>query len=396
MENLLSTAEFYGKLANVDFSLPGPRLKVFSVDFNPGEFERLVNTSYLLTPVENSDGVVSHVRETPGSHKLDHSRSSNYFLLHTDGNYLKKVPEMVILHCAHPGNSDTPTILADTKEIIDALRDLGKLDEAKEYQFVFKNKNNIEFRRPLIEQRSSNGELLMNIAIESPQCYLEPLPRTNKTETEAAQFYDLINTLAKEKLDYIVHHWKKNDLIVFDNLRLIHGRGLKNDNLNLDISDNERHLHRIWLNRQDIVFCLIKPDAYNNKEEIINLIKDTGLDVIHNFSIFTPESLIRALYNEVSIEILNATLNHYLSGPSEILLVRGEQAIDKIVTISGLETDPALCIPSTIRFRHGDHSPEDLGNGLKYYRNAIHRPKNQDEAKRDFNLFNELINKKIP
>ena len=36
--------------------------------------------------------------------------------------------------------------------------------------------------------------------------------------------------------------------VVFDNLRLIHDRGLP-EHKKLEVSDTQRHLHRIWLSR---------------------------------------------------------------------------------------------------------------------------------------------------
>ncbi len=248
----LSTAGFLKELDNIDFAKEGPRIRKFSVELDPNELERLINENSSLSMVESSDGFISNVRETPNANPLDHSKSSGYFLMHTDGQYLPKVPEMVVLHCVDPGTSEMPTVFLDTQDILDILKKNNKLDEAQEYQFVFKNKKGIEFRRPLIEGHPITKEPLMNIAIASPQCRLEVLPTSSKTQENADEFYKMIGETVEKELKYTPYTWKKNDTIVFDNLRLVHGRGMS-ENSNPSSVDNQRHLYRIWLNHKENV-----------------------------------------------------------------------------------------------------------------------------------------------
>ena len=244
----ISTQKFYEELGRIDFSKEGPRIKIFDVDLDTDSFVKLLSENKILKPIASSDGVISHVRENPEASVSDYSRSSRYFGLHTDGQYLPEVPEIVILHCADPGKSEIPTVFADTHDIIEVLRKNNQLEEAKEYEFIFVNKKGAEFIRPLLETRSSNNELIMNIAIASPKCRLRPLSGSRKTQEDADRFYELLGEIAEKNLKIISHTWKKNNAVVFDNLRLIHGRGLP-EHKNLDVSDAQRHLHRIWLSR---------------------------------------------------------------------------------------------------------------------------------------------------
>lgn len=246
----LSTTAFYQELAAIDFTKEGSRLRVFNVDLDPSNLVSLINEGNSLAVVKSSDGAISNVKEILGSNPLDNSQSSRYFLLHTDGQYLPKVPEMVILYCVHPGISEMPTVFIDTQAILRILQKSDKLQEAQEYVFVFKNKKGLEFRRNLIEQHPTTQELLMNIAIASPQCHLEPLPTSNKHQNDADEFYQLLGEIVQQHLLYITHDWKKNDLVVFDNLRLVHGRGLPKHTPTQVAADQQRHLYRIWLSHK--------------------------------------------------------------------------------------------------------------------------------------------------
>lgn len=244
----LSTSEFCEELTGIDFSKEGPRIRSYKVDLEPITFIGTLSLSTMLIPIESSDGVISNVRENPGANAADNSASSGYFSLHTDGKYLPVVPEMVILHCVDPGNSEIPTVFVDTKDILDVLQDTDRLEEAKLYDLIFRNKDGIDFVRPLMEANPINGEPVMNIAIASPQCHLRPRDEGDKPQGDADKFYELLEEIVEQHTPAVSHAWQNNDVIVFDNLRLIHGRGLPEHKL-VETSDAQRHLHRIWLSR---------------------------------------------------------------------------------------------------------------------------------------------------
>ena len=245
----LSTSEFYDELIKIDFSKEGPRSRMYSVGLDPIVLMGAISLGNVLTSISSSDGDVSHVKENPAAAAADNSASSRHFSLHSDGIYLPKVPEIVVLHCVNPGTSEIPTIFVDTKDIIDTLESIDRLDEAKEYDHVFRNKEGTDFVRPLVEMNPKSGESVMNVAIGSPQCHLQPAAGSSRTQAEANAFYDLLDEIAAEDAAVLPHTWEKNDAVVFDNLRLVHGRGLP-EHKTLEISDIQRHLHRIWLSRK--------------------------------------------------------------------------------------------------------------------------------------------------
>jgi alpha-ketoglutarate-dependent taurine dioxygenase len=247
----LSTSAFYEELIGIDFNQEGPRIRTYSVELDPASLIGSLSVSNVLMSIESSDGAVSHVRDNPAAGTADNSASSRYFFLHTDGKYLQEVPEMVVLHCVDPGTSEIPTVFVDTKDIMDVLQKTDRLDEARGYEFIFRNKGGINFVRPLIEINPVNSESVMNIAVGSPQCHLRPQDDSDRTQREADEFYDLLEAIVEEDVPIASHTWRRNDAVVFDNSRLIHGRGLA-EHKSLEISDVQRHLHRIWLSRKQV------------------------------------------------------------------------------------------------------------------------------------------------
>jgi hypothetical protein len=69
----------------------------------------------------------------------------------------------------------------------------------------------------------------------------------------------------------------------------------------------------------------------------------------------------------------------------------GGDAVVKLLDAVGGETNPALCDRDTIRFLYGDIEYEKLPGGSRYYRNAIHRPKDREEASADKEKFGEIF-----
>jgi nucleoside diphosphate kinase len=143
----------------------------------------------------------------------------------------------------------------------------------------------------------------------------------------------------------------------------------------------------------NIVLFVIKPDAFKSRDNIIKRIEGSGLYIVRKKIIKLPdEFVIGKMYDpdEIPKEIQEETLKHFNEGRSEVVLVKGDaDIIQKVLAETGMKTNPALCEDDTIRYIYGDHVPVELGNGLKYFRNAIHRPKNEGEAKKDLENFQD-------
>jgi len=90
---------------------------------------------------------------------------------------------------------------------------------------------------------------------------------------------------------------------------------------------------------------------------------------------------LQKLYGHVDAPIYKKLTVQMLGKLCLIGAVKGKNAVQRLVEISGSETDPAKCLPNTIRHRFGNHR-------LGYvHENAIHRPKTDEEALDQFKLF---------
>jgi nucleoside diphosphate kinase len=124
------------------------------------------------------------------------------------------------------------------------------------------------------------------------------------------------------------------------------------------------------------------------------VVEESGLYVVsRNTRELTENLVVGGMYNPEGIPtpVLDATKRHLLSGPSEVILVKGDAVINKLLTTVGVKTNPALCTPDSIRYIYGDHVPKELGQGLKYYRNAAHRPRDAAENKSNLETFREIL-----
>lgn len=144
----------------------------------------------------------------------------------------------------------------------------------------------------------------------------------------------------------------------------------------------------------NIAICVIKPDAFIHRGEIVKRLESSGLYIVQRtVKELNEEFVVGKMYgaDDLPKPIAEATKRHFLGGPSEIVLVKGDDVVHKLLNLVGLKTNPALCDPETVRFIYGDHIPEELEGGLKYYKNAAHRPTNVREAQEDLDKFRDLL-----
>ncbi|MEI6843382.1 MAG: nucleoside-diphosphate kinase [bacterium] len=143
-----------------------------------------------------------------------------------------------------------------------------------------------------------------------------------------------------------------------------------------------------------IAICVIKPDAFLHRDDIVRRLESSGLYIVQR----TPKQLgenfvVHEMYGKDALPkpLEDAHIRHFLSGESEIIIVKGDNVVRKLLDTVGLKTNPALCDPETIRYIYGDLVPEELEQGLKYFRNAAHRPTSNEEAREDLNKFSKII-----
>jgi nucleoside diphosphate kinase len=137
---------------------------------------------------------------------------------------------------------------------------------------------------------------------------------------------------------------------------------------------------------------LIKPEGMNSRIQIHEMIEAGGDLIIKDCHIIkVPASILQELYPGIDREVWHATISHLKGNLCEIGLVRGYNAIAKLLAICGTETDPALCRKNTIRHIYGIHDPIKLTNGFLYHKNVIHRSKNHGEAIRDVMIYHNFL-----
>ena len=144
----------------------------------------------------------------------------------------------------------------------------------------------------------------------------------------------------------------------------------------------------------DLAICVIKPDAFGHRDAIVKRLEESGLYVVsRNTKELTENFVIGGMYDPAGMSkpVADATARHFASGPSEIILVKGDHVVKKLLETVGVKTNPALCDPDTIRYIYGTHVPEELEEGLKYYRNAAHRPRDSAEAQKNLKDFGEIL-----
>lgn len=133
---------------------------------------------------------------------------------------------------------------------------------------------------------------------------------------------------------------------------------------------------------------IIKPEAMISYRTIRKLIQGVGLVIGQTKNLVMTEWALKKMYPDLSKDLWNATCLSF-TAPVEIGLVTGENAVKVLFNFVGTETAPSECDHLSLRFKFGKRDPFIIGT-MKYYANAIHRPKNRREAKRDVRLFHQL------
>lgn len=240
----LSTEEFVDLLKGPEFRQSGFWQRL-PVDFHDESFLRSIASSPFETVESTDEGAISVVKEALGYHERDFSRKSGFFGLHTDGMYYPQVPEIGILYCVDAGSGSFPTVFVDTRQLVEVMSRTIGIGKLQELDMIYTRKTNVKYPRPLLEPHPYTGEFVMNIGL-TPQCRLVPKEGSSMTQEEADSLYRQLVQLSEGNLT-IVHIWRDNDLVVFDNAVYVHGRGLPSGQTLQ--GDSERELKRIWLTR---------------------------------------------------------------------------------------------------------------------------------------------------
>ncbi len=127
----------------------------------------------------------------------------------------------------------------------------------------------------------------------------------------------------------------------------------------------------------DITFGLVKPDAYENREEIKEMIREAGLDIVkdeHSYEI-TKEDAEEHYIEHKEKPFFGELIDFITSGPTNKMVIRGENAVERLAELTG-PTDPADAEEGTIRARFG----QELSL------NAFHRADSSESAIREIGI----------
>ncbi|HME86789.1 MAG TPA: nucleoside-diphosphate kinase [Candidatus Nanoarchaeia archaeon] len=134
---------------------------------------------------------------------------------------------------------------------------------------------------------------------------------------------------------------------------------------------------------------IIKPDAFQHRDKICDMIREAGLIVSMGKITVIPKGIIDELYGHVP-ENVKVALRHYMCQDlSELLLINGEDAIARLVKVRGEKSDSALCEEGTVRKLYGSPTIQ-VDEKTKYFPNALHCPMTPEEAKAQLPLFDKV------
>ena len=191
-----------------------------------------------LAPCSDGDHSVVQDRERP----LDYSQRGGFFDLHQDGMAQKHIPDMGILYCDNPGQRLNPTVFCDTTEIIEKLRlnSPHRFDVLRALDFIYLDKSGQETQHPLTDRHALTDQLFINLGSRG---YVR-----QKSVIEAPSIREMSDLLSEvfalaEQATFYRHCWSKGDLVLWDNHRLLPGRGGAT-------IDRDRRLVRFILNRR--------------------------------------------------------------------------------------------------------------------------------------------------
>lgn len=124
---------------------------------------------------------------------------------------------------------------------------------------------------------------------------------------------------------------------------------------------------------------IIKPDGVERNliGSILNEYERNGLVIKNIKMLVADEELAKEHYDEhVDKPFFNDLVNYITSGPSCVLIIEGENAIERVRKINGA-TNPKEAQDNTIRALYG----------LELSKNTVHASDSQKSAKREISIW---------
>lgn len=204
----------------------------------PDEFDPVRFCRKLGRFIPNYNGaIVGDVRPEPGMDDVYHAGNTRPLTPHTEGYDFEIVPPRYIaLWCVHPASGPGgETTLADSRPWIESLSDDDrKYFEHTEYRWkttdgVRRLGLDLETRHPILEE--IDGTMVTRFSCNNL------LHEDDERAVELQQHWH-----GRFDEEHIAIHYDRNDMLVWDNWRLLHARNA--------FSDRSRHLRRIQIRQQ--------------------------------------------------------------------------------------------------------------------------------------------------
>jgi alpha-ketoglutarate-dependent taurine dioxygenase len=176
-------------------------------------------------PDPRDQKLVKDIRPQPAATANPNTLSSRYgkaaFPLHTEAAFLPTPPRFLLLYCVHPGSGGRPTTLLDGRKLFGRIRNI-----ARSGTWLVKRRSRAFLCEAVVGTTPEDFRVRYD-----PACLF---PRGPKARAEK----ELIETFISESRLTTVN-WLERQLLIVDNLRMLHGRGESNFN------DQDRWLKRV-------------------------------------------------------------------------------------------------------------------------------------------------------
>ena len=133
---------------------------------------------------------------------------------------------------------------------------------------------------------------------------------------------------------------------------------------------------------------MIKPEGIDLIDEIVDSIKNDGLQISEGHSIICSEEFLRCLYKEQSGMFWEVNKEYLVGKHCVLFIVYGDDAVSRLLALSGKHYSPENCDRYTIRYRFGKRETYIGKNGISLYLNAVHRS-SPENAEYEVALFNK-------
>lgn len=130
----------------------------------------------------------------------------------------------------------------------------------------------------------------------------------------------------------------------------------------------------------NLTVLLIKPEGMKDLGAIKRRIPQAGLKIIQEKDVFwistaLSEDTLRRLYPDASDSFIEAAVQHFRGHATRVLMLSGENAINKMFLMVGNSEDPWKCRSYTIRAGYRRMKPVEIEGGI-YYKNGVYCPSN--------------------